>query len=323
MPHPFRWLLARRGKEPRLEEIRKAAGKLDVTRLTGAASDSLGFSSQDFMAGPGRTKLFGYYTDEGVAYALRELGVLPRIEKRGYSDLAVTLSGDPWCQNMRITGKASGDEHLVMEGRFRKATWTLPLASAEDACSEGDYTVIKIEWFLLQNPLLGFTPERPQLPGQEHPGLGIRDEVMEVFYAVARRLDIHAYVANAMLFNNAYIYSPMFFFVDPTRQAELEAIKAAGQGRTLQDLAVAVETGFLFREGAAKPYEWSGAPMIHPLSEKLQKAYEVCGYKKVTADLAAGMNFRFDWAGYDNSRELLLNKILEAPHQMLSGNGER
>lgn len=312
MPHPFRKLLALRRKEPTLEEIKRTSEKLDVMRLTGENGDPFRFDLRDILPHTAPPKLFGYYTASGVEYALTELGVFSLIERQGFKDLRVSLSGDTWLQDMRIHGRAHGETQLVMEGRFRKTAWAVPADTPLKChCGEEDYSTITIEWFLLQNPIARFTAEKPQLPGQQYPGLGIRDEVMEVFYAVARRLDVDAYLANTMLFNNAFIYSPVFFFLDPRRQAELSAIQIAGQGHSLQDLSLAVDQGYLYQEGSEEPYQWKGATMVRPLSPILQAAYRRSGYTQIVADMAAGMRFRFDWDEFQAARPMILAKLNE------------
>ena len=318
MRHPFRRLLALRKKEPELHRIRKIADKLDVGRLMADTGEPSGLNRFEFATGS-RPRLFGYYTAAGVAYALKELGIFALIENLGYRDLEVSLSGDAWTQELRLHGQAHGRQHLVMEGRFRRSAWK----PAKDnplgrELQVGDLHVIHVEWFLLQNPLADFTTQRPRLPGQEHPGLGIRDEVLEVLYAVARRLDLEAYLANAKLFHNAFMYSPIFFFVDPGRQAEMMAIRQAGQGRTLRDMTLAVEAGLL-RDGQDRVYQWTGELMIHPLSESLEAAFSRCGYRRLVEEQAAELKFVFDWPALDAQKPDLIRRYIEGQGLLSTG----
>ena len=311
-PHLFRKLLARRRKEPELLGIRQAAKKLNISRLKGDSSDPLDFKLQDVLPETTHPKLFGYYSASGIDYALRELGIYRKADQQGFTDYKVTVTGDAWCQTLDINGQAKGETYLLMEGRFRKHSWTLPentLLKIESG--DKQYSMITIEWFLLQNPLAEFSPHRPQLPGQKHPGLGIFEEVMEVFYAVARQIKLDGYISHPNLFHNAHVYSPEFFFADPKRQAELVAINRAGKGRSLQDLTLAVEGGFLYAEGHKDPYEWSGAPMIRPLSGRLHRAYLQSNYRQVVEDMSARTYFRFDWEAFQVQRDVLVERLLD------------
>jgi hypothetical protein len=310
MRHPFRRLLALRKKEPDLHRIRKIARKLEVGRLMTDPDESAGLDGSELLSGS-RPRLFGYYSAAGVAYALGEFGIFALIEDLGYRNLEVNISGDVWTQDLQIHGQAQGLPQLVVEGRFRRSTWK-PSREHPLNCElrSGDLPVVYIEWFLLQNPLADFTRDRPRLPGQKHPGLGIRDEVMEVLYAVARRLDLEAYLAKAKLFHNAFMYSPIFFFVDPQRQAELMAIRQAGQGRSLQDMTLAVEAGLL-RDGQGQVYQWTGDLMIHPLSESLEEAFSRCGYRRTVEELAGRLDFVFDWPALDAQKPDLIRRFIE------------
>ena len=312
--HPFRWLLSLRRKEPELSEIRKAAERLDVARLIGTGMPGEhSFELNEFLPESDDPKLFGFYSAPGVEYALMELGVFEKIEELGFSDLKVAFQGDAWSQDMRIFGSADNRRLMLMEGRFRRSVWAPESTNILwDVIQPGShFSVAFIEWFLLQNPMAEFTPERPRLPGQNHPGLGLKDEIMSVFTAVARRLSLDAYLANAKLFHNAFMYSPMFFFLDVHRQAEMTAIKNAAEGRSLQDISLAVEGGFLRRADLDEKYQWTGHTMIRPLSKELLTAYHDSHYKDQVEQISSGMNFVFDWEGYQAVKPELINKIIE------------
>ena len=310
--HLFRKLLDTRRKEPKLLGIRQAAKKLNISRLKGDSSDPLDFKLQDVLPETTHTKLFGYYSASGIDYALRELGIYRKVEQQGFADYKVTLTGDAWCQALDIKGQAKGETYLLAEGRFRKHAWTLPentLLKIESGRKQ--YSMITIEWFLLQNPLAGFSPHRPQLPGQKHPGLGILEEVMGVFYAVAHQIKLDGYIGHPNLFYNAYVYSPEFFFADPKRRAELLAINRAGQGHSLQDMTLAVEGGFLYAKGSDEPYEWTGAPMVRPLSGRLHRAYRRSNYRQAVEDMSAKTYFHFDWEAFQVQRDVLIKRLLD------------
>ena len=314
--HLFRRLLATRRKEPKLLGIRQSAKKLNISRLKGDSSDPLDFKLQDVLPESTHPKLFGYYSASGIDYALRELGIYRKVDQQGFTGYKVTVTGDAWCQTLDIKGQAKGKTFLLAEGRFRKHLWTLPentLLKIES--SHKQYSMITIEWFLLQNPLAEFSPHRPQLPGQKHPGLGILEEVMEVFYAVARQIKLDGYIGHPNLFYNAHVYSPEFFFADPKRQAELLAINWAGQGHTLQDMTLAVEGQFLYAEGRDEAYEWTGAPMVRPLSRRLHRAYGQSNYRQVVEDMSEKTFFRFHWEAFQAQRDVLIEQLLDETGQ--------
>ncbi|MBW2675064.1 MAG: hypothetical protein JRD89_16905 [Deltaproteobacteria bacterium] len=315
MYHPFRWLLSRRTKEPKLKTIRELAGDLEVSRLFADGGDegTLHFDVRELCSEDASSKLFKYYSAEGVHYALETLGIFKLIEAHGFRDFKVEITGDAWSQLLRIWGQASGRPLLVVEGCFRRSSWTVPaeMPLLKSECGNHAFNVAFIDWITLQNPLADFTPERPRLPGQKYPGLGIFHEVMEVFYAVARRLHLDALLLVVDHFHNAVIYKPSFFFVDPGRQAELVAIERAGAGRSLQDMALALEAGLLCQGGRSEPYAWHGDLMINPLASEIQGAHQRCGYAEKVEEISRGLKFEFDWPAFDARRATLGGEILE------------
>jgi len=304
MDHPFRWLLRLRRKEPKLKTIRELAKTLDAGRLIGDSEDIPHFDVRDLYAENALSKLFGYYSANGVRYALETLGIFKLLETQGFRDFKVEITGDDaWTQLLRVWGHNGGRSLLLTEGRFRRSSWIVPSETPllKSECGNHLFDVAFIDWMTLQNPLADFTAERPRLPGQEYPGLGIVHEVMEVFYAVARRLHLDALLAVADRFHNAVIYSPSFFFVDPWRQAELMAIERAGAGYSLQDMALALEAGLLYRD-RSEPYAWHGNLMINPLAVEIQEAHRRCGYVEKVEEMSRGLDFEFDWPVFEARR---------------------
>jgi len=307
MYHPFRRFLGLRTTEPKFGTIHQLAKTLDAGRLVGDSDVIPHFGVRDLSVENAPSKLFGYYSSNGVRYALETLGVFKLLEAQGFSDFKVEVTGyDAWTQLLRVWGHNGGRSFLLTEGRFRNSSWTVPAEAPllKSECGNRSFNVAFIDWMTLQNPLADFTPERPRLPGQEYPGLGIVHEVLEVFYAVARRLRLDALLVVSDRFHNAVIYSPSFFFVDPRRQAELVAIRQAGTGRSLQDMALALEAGLLYRD-RSEPYVWHGDLMISPLAVKIQDAHQRCGYAEKVDQLSRGLDFEFDWPTFDARRRTM------------------
>ena len=172
MDHPFRWLLSRRTKEPKLKTIRELAGELEVSRLFGDGEDDIHFDIRDMWPEDPPSKLFGYYSAEGVRYALEALGIFKLIEAHGFRDFKVGITGDAWSQLLRIWGQAGGKPLLVAEGRFRRGNWTMsaetPLLKSE--CGNHTFNVVFIDWIALQNPLAGFRRPPHGLGGRDSGG---------------------------------------------------------------------------------------------------------------------------------------------------------
>ena len=55
---------------------------------------------------------------------------------------------------------------------------------------EDDAALLRIEWLLMQNPRARFTAQRPRLPGQKHPGLGLLADVIALLIVACDRLQL-------------------------------------------------------------------------------------------------------------------------------------
>ncbi|KAJ3031682.1 UNVERIFIED_CONTAM: hypothetical protein HDU68_001199 [Siphonaria sp. JEL0065] len=67
-------------------------------------------------------------------------------------------------------------------------------------------SVTIVEWLALQNPLLEFTPSRPKLPGQHHPGLGVARQVTIMLVHMCEEKQRDCLVSSPEYFHNAVIY---------------------------------------------------------------------------------------------------------------------
>src|SRR5262249_38346807 len=129
-------------------------GKPDPFGITEA--DVLG----DLINKKPREHLLGYYTAYGIELVFERYGLFDLLRARGYPRLHVELA----------PAAASGEAVTVRTNDPRRlALVELIVREMRDVVP---YRLLSIEWLLLQDPLGLPTPERPLLPGQDHPGLG-------------------------------------------------------------------------------------------------------------------------------------------------------
>jgi hypothetical protein len=94
-----------------------------------------------------------------------------------------------------------------------------------------------VEFLFMQNPLAQFTERRPQLPGQNFPGLGLGKEMLSLLANAGKKnhrdflVENPAYIHNAIIYNRAGMR-----FLSPHCEAFFEIL--------LEDLAVEIEHEF-------------------------------------------------------------------------------
>jgi hypothetical protein len=137
--------------------------------------------------------------------------------------------------------------------------------------------MLAVEWLLLQDPTASFTPARPAMPGQKHPGLGLAPAVIEMLAQTARRLDLAGLLATPARYANALLGGQWFRFLDPKVEGRLAALRQVLAGRSLREAAALMEAGAV-RTGDGVAVLWEPADQALPLHPGLQAYFESADY---------------------------------------------
>jgi acetoin utilization deacetylase AcuC-like enzyme len=200
---------------------------------------------------PGTRLILGYYSAEGIEYALERYGILAQIRKRGWAELAVEM--DPAHQLLRVRGRKRAKEPMstLVELVANKMFVEIALESGAQRIE-----MLHVEWMLLEDPSKSFTLARPPLPGQKHPGLGIAIEMQELLLQAVRRLGLAGLLDNPAHYHNAFGASAEFRFLDPLVEGRFRAMVEVLDGIAVADASFAVEEGRLrFADGSACAWE--------------------------------------------------------------------
>jgi hypothetical protein len=185
-------------------------------------------------------RLLGFYTRDGIEYALERYGLLALIRRLGFDDLHVELDGN----TMRLK---SGKDTVLVELEVERKT----IAGNE---------LLFVNWLSLRNPHVQFSKTRPQLPGQQVPGLGLADEATRLLKLIAERLGLSGVAFRPSWFHMAYAARHGSGFLDPQRQGRFEALLRDLKPLTLLDATRAVAEGRVRLNG--EPYAWEADPMV-------------------------------------------------------------
>ena len=168
---------------------------------------------------------------------------------------------------------------MVFEPPFDKDQAIAELVVRRTALDE-IFPILKIEWLCLQNVKESFSNEKPQLPGQQYPGLGLGRDVLSAIILMALRLKYQAVTNVADHFHNAYIYSGSFHFYKPEDAARFYDFChfMKHEKLSLSDVAWALEKGKVFLKGEVSPYQWEPTIQILPLRSSLAEKYSSSEY---------------------------------------------
>lgn len=262
--HPDAWkVLARTAAllaTGRLQKIPKDADPLRVRFAAiarkldrKALGEESELSSEDLeealgLARSRGNRLLGFYTANGIEYALFRYGVLGHLARLGYHDFRVQIDTVDVGDRSRVYGRDGGDEHLLMETVLARER-----VAGED--------VLYVQWLTLRDPRAPFSPARPRLPGQEVPGLGLAREAGELLGRIAQRLGLAGVAWRPMYYHTAYTARHDFRFVDPVRQGRFEALVRDTAHLPLVEVTRALAEGRVRMDGA--PYAWEADVMLH------------------------------------------------------------
>jgi acetoin utilization deacetylase AcuC-like enzyme len=193
-------------------------------------------------------RLLGYYTVSGLEYALYRQGILGHVRRLGYGGLQVDLDSVDTGDRFRLFGDAEGERYLLIEMVVERRR-------------VGAHDFLFVNWLTLRNPRARFSPERPKLPGQEVPGLGLGRESTALLALMADRLGLEGILFRPAWYHLAYAGRTRFEFIDPERHGRFEALLRDTAGMPLLEVTCAVAEGRAFLHD--RPYAWEPADFVH------------------------------------------------------------
>lgn len=284
------WLLSGRVLEPPtteeliIDRFRDLVQGFSVGELSGTAEEEPLLTEADLGGGQGlaspETRLLGFYSLSGIELALERLGHMARLRELGFEHPEVEFDFGASGQTLRIFG-SRGRRELVLEMRLRRDRRTIP----------GD-ELLAIDWLLLQNPRARFSPARPALPGQTHPGLGMLRETVAATMLICDRLQLSGILVTPSHFHAVVQARSRLRFLDPQREGLFRSFSRALQDLALGDATRAASDGRVRDAHSGETVRWPPSPMILPLSAALHQRLESPEYERAAA--AAEIALRLD-----------------------------
>lgn len=254
-----------------LDRFRTVALQIAPASLSGRdAGDEL-FSAEDLGAlgvhAP-ETRFLGFYTRAGIELALERLGYLERLRQLGYERPRLEIDlANPSGHTLRVFG-SPGRRELLVE-----------LRCAIDRSSLPEFQLLRVEWLLLQNPRGLFTRDRPPLPGQTHPGLGMLRETIAALVLVCDRLKLDGILVVASRYHPAASAHGELRCLDPDDEARLRSLARALEGVSRAEAARLAEGGGLVDAVTGETISFRPMTMVLPISEALVARFDSAEYR--------------------------------------------
>ena len=236
--------------DPLLRRTRDVARRLDPSRLGAPEDEDAWLTEADVLGALGRPqepsepRVLGYYTRQGIEYALEHYGLLSALRAMGFSVLKVEIRAEDPPHRVLVTTTLAGRVETLVEVVLSKRR-------------VGDWETLFVEWMTLRDPRAPFTVDRPRLPGQDVPGLGFLDEVVHLLVRMAERLGLAGLSAIPAHYHVAWVARKAFTFEDPEKRGRFRALCVL-----LADLPLPKATAAL--DGPGWPCEWGDAAKWEP-----------------------------------------------------------
>ncbi|MEM6793276.1 MAG: histone deacetylase [Acidobacteriota bacterium] len=262
------WLECGRALEPPPTELmtlwryRYIARLFSSAELSGGSDDEFGITEADLAlpgwSGLGETRFLGFYTKHAIELVFERTGMFDRFRDLGFASPCLEMQLDkPAGHALSVYGDP-GHSELLAEVRLRRERRVIQGA-----------VLLSVEWLLLQNPRLAFTDARPKLPGQEHPGLGMLQDVVSLLILVCERLHLDGLTFVPSQFHIAAFGGSYMRFADPEIQALFDALSELFRELPLARATRAVAEGRVRDAESGEEVRWRPAPMVMALSDSL------------------------------------------------------
>jgi hypothetical protein len=284
------------------DEFRRIARSLTSLELMRASEDVLPDSSTELLLDKdGGRRFLDFYGDEGLRLAFTRYGIFAALARRGFTDVSlVTRTGDDR-HALFLETEVGGVRERLVELVVRKDL-LIPSPPVGLPPLHSQYRVLTIDWLLLRHPNGKFSPERPKLPGQDAPGLGIGWRVMSMLSRVVWRLELDAFVTVAEYLHNAEHYEREMPHFDPHHDGRLHALLdllRVRHGLTTAQASWALEWGLVRDEASGATVTWRGELQVATEEESLLGYLQSPEYQVLSTGSRRSFHFRLDRAAFD------------------------
>ena len=243
-------------------------------------------------------RLFGRYDAAEVRQRLDASGLLAGLAARGHPDPTLALScADPADQRICLFSGESTRDRLLMEVRLRLSQFR-PRHPIGPFSEESAFRMLVVHWLVLSDPDREFTVDRPRLPGQERPGLGLLDEALSLLAGFSRELAVAGVLDVPEHFHTALFYSRAFRYLDPEVEGRFRAIARDLAGVPLALASDAVREGCLVDRSTGAPMEWPVAEQVLAVRGPLRRFVRSEMYRKARERALAALRVVVNWDLY-------------------------
>jgi hypothetical protein len=265
----------------------------------------------NIMPDPSRKKekrFLRTFTADDLHEIVRRVNLESHLAGLGFNDLGVEIDvDDSYVHYMKIYEGATDPDNMLLDLRLSESRFVPDKRFFEDEGYHA-YDMIVIEWLSAQNPHHRFDNDKPQLPGQRKPGLGILNYCFEMMYIVAREVIKDGFLDIPDHVHGAIMYSRKFKFFDPAHEGALRAMMRDLSKYSLADISWGIITKTIIEEYKNEPQPYAPSEQVFYVSDRMREYFRSKKYMSVYNKYFKRKRFRFEYDEMVAKRQILLEK---------------
>ncbi len=257
----------------------------------------------------GVKKLFLKRFNDRELYRIMEKTGLPAyLKKAGFDRLILDHFVDENRINyLKLYSREKIHENQLFDIRLSETTFIPDKKFFRDGIEIIPYEMINIEWISSRNPFKNFDDSKPQLPGQESPGLGILQFCFNVLYIIAREIYKDGFLDIPDHMHSAIMYSSKFKFFDPVHEAILRAVMRDLAGYSISDISWGIITGTVIEEHTGQPQVYDPCEQVHYVSRRMKKYFQSTIYRDTFRKYYNRRRYHLEYDEMQRRRTEILN----------------
>jgi hypothetical protein len=254
-----------------------------------------------------REKLFlRNFTADDLYAIMKRVKLIDHLEAKGFDSLKVGIDvDDSYVHYLKLYYKNVDPNSILLDLRLSESRFVPDKKFFEDQ-TQRVFDMIVIEWLSAQNPLHKFNGDKPQLPGQKKPGLGILNYCFEMMYVVAREIIKDGFLDIPDHMHGAIMYSKKFKFFDPTHEGILRAIMRDLSDYSLVDISWGIITKTIIEEYKNAPQEYAPSEQVFYVSDRMRDYFHSKKYLSVFNKYYKRKHYHFEYEEMLKLREAII-----------------
>jgi len=295
-------------KSKKLKALKSDNSGIDNSFQIDMSSLDLSDSIDSIPGLSGTAKLFlGRFNSKNLYSMMEKIGLIEHLRSIGFKDLFVDIDVDVnRISYMKLYWEERIPAKQLIDLRVSESTF-IPDSKYFDSNVEMlPYNMIIIEWLSAKNPFNNFNQEKPQLPGQTNPGLGVLKYCFEMLYLMAKDVVKDGFLDIPDHMHGAIMYSKQFKFFDPAHEGIIRAMGRDLRKYSLSDISWGAITETIIDLDTSKPALYDPGEQIHYVSERMKKYFDSKEYKNVLIKYYEKKKYFFDYEEMQKRRGVIL-----------------